>query len=62
MNLAQHLFPTRHHDTKQNKTVNHPSIGESESLLPLQPSFTTSAVQCSIGFTIGFNNHGEGPY
>ena len=22
----------------------------------------TSAVSCSIGFTIGFHNHGEGPY
>ena len=22
----------------------------------------TSAVKCSIGFTIGFHNHGEGPY
>ena len=44
MNRAQHLFPTRHHDTKQNKTVKHTSIGESESLLiPLQPSFTTES-------------------
>ena len=27
-----------------------------------QPCISSSAVKRSIGFTIGFHNHGEGPY
>ena len=33
------------------------------SLAHLAPGYIFfSAVECSIGFTTGFHNHGEGPY